>query len=353
VTRRRIAVGGAAAAGLLAAGAVVLGGGSGQPRAAAAAPPAGDRAAVERRDLVDRDTVAGTLGYADTATVGAAAAGVITALRDPGSVVRRGHSLYDVDDAPAAWLLYGALPAWRDFAPGMTDGADVRQLERNLRALGADPYGALTVDDHWDWATTAAVKRFQDDRGLTEDGTLSRGELVFRPGPTRIGEARLAVGDQVAPGRPVTDVSSTVRRVTVNLDATRQRIARLGGTVTVDLPTGHTARGRIVDVGAVASKHGDTDPTIEITVALRGRYAHGQGLDQAPVDVGFAVEQRSGVLAVPVKALLARQGGGYAVEVVQGGARRYVPVEPGLYGDDWVEVSGSGLRAGMTVVTAR
>jgi peptidoglycan hydrolase-like protein with peptidoglycan-binding domain len=352
VTRRRIAAGGAAAAGLLAAGAVVLGGG-GQPRAAAAAPPPGDRATVERRDLVDRDTVAGTLGYADTATVGAAAAGVITALRDPGTVVRRGHSLYDVDAAPAAWLLYGALPAWRDLTPGITDGADVRQLERNLRALGADPDGDLTVDDHWDWATTAAVERFQDARGLTEDGTLARGEVVFRPGPARIGEARVAVGDQVAPGRPVTDVSSTVRRVTVNLDATRQRIARLGASVTVDLPTGRTARGRIVDVGAVATKQGDADPTIEVAVALRGRYARGNGLDQAPVDVGFAVEQRSGVLAVPVKALLARQGGGYAVHVLEGGASRYVPVEPGLYGDDWVEVSGDALRAGMTVVTAR
>jgi multidrug efflux pump subunit AcrA (membrane-fusion protein) len=86
---------------------------------------------------------------------------------------------------------------------------------------------------------------------------------------------------------------------------------------------------------------------------LRGRAAHGHGLDQAPVDVGFAVEQRRGVLAVPVKALLARQGGGYAVEVVEHGAHRFVRVDPGLYGDDWVEVTASGLRAGMTVVTAR
>ena len=353
MTHRRIAAGGAAAAGLLAAGAVVLSGGGGHPRDAQAAPAAGDRAAVERRDLVDRDTVAGTLGYAGAATLAASAAGVITHLHDPGTVVRRGHSLYDIDDAPAAWLLYGALPAWRDLGPGASDGADVRQLERNLRALGADPDGDLTVDDRWDWATTAAVERFQDARGLAEDGTLSRGELVFRRGPTRIGEVRAAVGDQVTPGRPVTDVSSTARRVTVDLDATRQRIARRGATVTVDLPTGRTVRGRIVEVSAVATKHGDADPTIAITIALRGRPGHGNGLDQAPVDVGFAVEQRKGVLAVPVKALLARQGGGYAVEVVQDGARRYLPVEPGLYGDDWVEVSGAALREGMTVVTAR
>ena len=77
---------------------------------------------------------------------------------------------------------------------------------------------------------------------------------------------------------------------------------------------------------------------------------HGGGnLDQAPVDVGFAVERGEGVLAVPVKALLARQGGGYALERVDGGM---VSVEPGMYADDMVEVSGAGLREGLKVVTA-
>ena len=141
--------------------------------------------------------------------------------------------------------------------------------------------------------------------------------------------------------------------MTVDLDARRQQIAGEGAGVTVDLPTGRTARGRIVDVGAVATKRGDADPTIAITIALRGKASHGSGLDQAPVDVGFEVERRKAVLAVPVKALLARQGGGYAVEVVEGRRHRYVPVEPGLFGDDWVEVSGAGLREGMTVVTAQ
>ena len=59
-----------------------------------------------------------------------------------------------------------------------------------------------------------------------------------------------------------------------------------------------------------------------MTIHVSGRVGN---LDQAPVDVGFAVERRRAALAVPVKALLARQGGGYAVEVVGRGIVRVTP----------------------------
>ncbi len=328
-----------AAAGVVAAGALVAGSGH-------AAEPSSSQptATVERRDLVDRESLSGTLGYADTGTLAAGVSGTLTALRDPGSVVTRGHSLYDVDGKHAAFLLYGSLPVWRDFAPGMTDGADVKQLERNLRAMGHDPG---TVDGDWSSDTTAAVKAFQRARGLTADGSLTRGQIVFRPGATRMGEAKATVGDQASPGRPLASISSISRRVTVDLDARRQQLARVGDKVTVELPTGHTTTGRISAVGTVATKAGrDSDATIPVTITLRGRAG---GLDQAPADVGFAVERAHNVLAVPVKALLARQGGGYAVELSGG---RIVAVKPGLYADDLVEVDGD-LRAGDKVVTAQ
>jgi peptidoglycan hydrolase-like protein with peptidoglycan-binding domain len=340
---KRLAAGGAAAVVLVAAGAIAAGGDD-PSRAAEPAAPARATAVVERRDLVDRESISGTLGYADEGTLGAAAAGTVTALREPGSVITRGHSLYDLDDEPAAFLLYGALPAWRDFAPGMTDGEDVRQLERNLRALGYDPGD---VDDDWDWETTAAVKQFQRDRDLDDDGTLARGEVVFRPGATRIGEAKASVGDAASPGRPLASVSSIERVVTVALDASRQRLAHDGDRVTVELPSGRTVDGRIDEVGKVATKHGE-DVTIEVTITVAGRAGD---LDQAPVDVGFAVERSRGALAVPVKALLARQGGGYAVELADGGG--LVRVTPGLYADDMVEVEGDRLREGQKVVTAQ
>jgi Putative peptidoglycan binding domain/HlyD family secretion protein len=348
VRRGRIAAGGIVAAGALAAGGVLIGtGGSGRPEPAKAAASSGPTTAVERRDLVDRDSLDGTLGYDDEGTLNAGAAGVLTRLPDPGSVITRGHSLYDLDDEPAAFLLYGSLPAWRDFTPSMSDGEDIRQLERNLKALGYDPG---TVDDDWDWETTDAVEDFQKDRDLDETGTLKLGTIVFRAEATRIASGKATVGDSVSPGRPLAEISSTKRVITVNLDARRQRLARVGDKVTVEMPEGDTATGRITDVGTVATKASqDSDPTIAVLLELRGKAAHGTRLDQAPVSVGFAVEERKGVLAVPVKALVARQGGGYAVETPAG---QFVTVEPGLYADDYVEVSGGGLREGMRVVTA-
>ena len=347
---RRVAAAGAVGVAAVAAAVVLADGGENAGANRDPQPPT-TSATVERRDLVDRETVDGTLGYADVSKLAAHAPGTLTAIREPGTVVRRGRSLYDVDDEPAAWVLYGSLPAWRDFNPWMSDGADVRQLERNLRALGDDPDHAMTIDDNWTSATTAAVERFQADRGLSEDGTLSQGEVVFRDGPARIGEVRATVGQPVGPGTDLADLSSTRREVTVNLEADRQDLVAAGDAVTVELPNDRTARGRVSDVGEVATqpRSQDQEPTIAVTIALRGRAARGTGLDQAPVDVGFASARRKHVLAVPVTALLARSSGGFAVETTDG---RLVSVQPGLYAEDYVEVSGAGLRAGLRVVTA-
>jgi peptidoglycan hydrolase-like protein with peptidoglycan-binding domain len=351
----RRALAAAGAAGVAAVVATVALGAGDDPPPVRAADPAAATATVERRDLVDREVVQGTLGYADASTLAAAAAGTITELPEPGALVRRGHALYEADNAPAAWLMYGDLPAWRDFNGWMSDGDDVRQLERNLRALGYDPDHDMTIDDDWTWATTAAVERFQDDHGLTEDGTLSQGEVVFRPGSTRVGDVDATVGQSVAPGARLAELTATSREITVDLEAFRQELARAGDGVTVDLPNGRSARGRIAEVAKVADPPAsqDADPTIAVTIVLRGRAAHGTGLDQAPVDVGFARERSKDVLAVPVTALLARAGGGFAVEVVANGNRHLIPVELGTYAEDYVAVSGDGLREGMTVVAAQ
>jgi peptidoglycan hydrolase-like protein with peptidoglycan-binding domain len=299
---------------------------------------------------VARDSLAGTLGYADRGTLAAGAAGTLTRLRAEGARVERGAWLYELDGKHTGWLLYGRRPAWRDFTPSMTDGADVRQLEANLAGLG---YAPGVVDGDWTSDTTAAVKRFQDARGLTEDGSLGRGELLFRSGPVRIGEAKTAIGDGVQPGKPLSDIASTRREVAVDLDADRQELARRGAAVTVDLPTGETAQGRVADVASVATGGDERNPaTVAVRINLRGKVARRSGLDQAPVDVGFERERAKDALTVPVTALLAQTGGGYVVEVSEGGHVRRVSVRPGLFADGLVTVEGELAEGDLVVVPA-
>lgn len=345
---RRRTTGGLVAIAAAAAGATiaVTGGGEGPP-AAAARSTATATAVVERRTLVDRDTIVGTLGYASATSLGAGRAGVLTRRPRAGSVVERGGSLYELDGERTGWVFYGGRPAWRDLTPGMADGHDVLQLERNLEALGYHPG---TVDGDWTSATTTAVKAFQADRDLEADGTLERGELHFADGPVRVGQVKAPQGAQVQPGLEIATLTSTRRQVEVDLPVDRQGIAREGARVVVTLPDGSTARGRVTSVGAVAEQAEGGEPTIPVTVRLRGRAARGSGYDQAPVDVAFEVERARRALTVPVTALLAVAGGGYVVEVAASGRRRRVPVEVGLQADDLVAVSSDELRAGMAVV---
>jgi hypothetical protein len=65
--------------------------------------------------------------------------------------------------------------------------------------------------------------------------------------------------------------------------------------------------------------------------------------------VGIVSARARGVLAVPVSALVALAGGGYAVEVVHGAGSRLVAVRTGLFAQTLVQVSGPGLAAGQRV----
>jgi peptidoglycan hydrolase-like protein with peptidoglycan-binding domain len=310
-------------------------------------------AAVTRRDLRATEAVDGTLGYGETRLLANQRQGTVTALPEEGSVVTRGRSLYRVDGKPVP-LLYGRLPAWRALSVGVDDGPDVRQLEQNLVALGYDPDRAVTVDNHFTWATRAAVRRWQEALGLEETGSVQPGDAVWQPGPVRVASRKAAVGDSARPGSPVLEETDTTRQVTIDLDASRQPYVHAGDRVDLELPGGRTTTGRVASVGKVATVpagdgSGEGDPTVELVVSLDHPKATGR-LDQAPVDASITTEVRKGVLAVPVSALLALAEGGYAVEVERDGHRQLVGVETGLFADGQVEVEGQGLRAGDRVV---
>jgi peptidoglycan hydrolase-like protein with peptidoglycan-binding domain len=325
--------------------------------AGSGADKAGGRTAtapVSRRDLIERESVQGTLGYADARSIVASAAGTVTALAGEGSEMRPGQVLYRIDGRPTV-LMAGTTPAWRPLSVGIADGVDIRQLERNLAALGYDPDGDMAVDEHFDWATRAAVRRWQKAMGQDETGIVDLGTVAFLPGARRVGSLSVALGAQVAPGTELMQSTSTTRVVTVHLDATKQRLVARGDHVIISLPDGRTTPGTIADVGRVAQvdtdQNGSSSPYIVVTITADRPSATGR-LDQAPVDVDIEKDAAPGALAVPVTALLAQAGGGYAVEVVEGGRGRLVPVEVGMFADGYVEVSGTGIAEGTKVVVA-
>jgi peptidoglycan hydrolase-like protein with peptidoglycan-binding domain len=427
---------------------------------------------VSRRTLSESSTVDGTLGYGGALQLYDRLAGTFTWLPAVGAVIGRGATLYRVDDLPVV-LMYGSLPAYRALQAGVSDGPDVAELNRNLRELGFDPYGAIGEDAHFGSATAAAVRRWQSAKGLAQTGEVPLGRIVFAPGARRVTAVHVALGQDppgeapadtpaaTAPTTPaattptttptaktptaktptegkapakaparrhkprrgkkgrkgtkkparaptaksparkspakaaakgaeaegaakspgggkepsagagelVLSTTSTQQLVQLAVKAEQQRLAHVGESAPVTLPDGEVVRGHITDVGTVASESqeeeknpaaekggggggggGGESATIAVTLALDRRVAR---LDQAPVSVELVKEVRHGVLSVPATALTATAGGGYAIEVLEGGRRRERAVTPGMFADGYVQVEGPGVRAGLTVTESQ
>ncbi|MBV9001575.1 MAG: hypothetical protein JO304_21140 [Solirubrobacterales bacterium] len=67
------------------------------------------------------------------------------------------------------------------------------------------------------------------------------------------------------------------------------------------------------------------------------------------MNINITTQQVRNVLAVPVNALLALQGGGFGVDVVTARGSRLVGVNTGLYSNTLVQISGTGITAGTQV----
>ncbi|SFD75757.1 peptidoglycan-binding domain-containing protein [Streptomyces aidingensis] len=350
------AVAAVAAAGAVGAAAIGWGGGNGT---AGAAPPGGPpaTATVERTTLVRTEKVTGSLGHGEATTVQAAEPdALLTWLPEAGDVIGRGETVYRVNERPVP-LLYGSLPLYRPLAEG-SEGKDVRQLEQNLEALG---HTGFTVDHEFTGGTADALRAWQRELGLAETGTLAPGQAVIAPGGIRV-DARAASPGGAATG-PVLSWTGTERVISVDLDVALEGLVAEGTSATVTLPDGTEAQAEVTAVGTAATTTGTGTgttstaatgtagtPTAVIPVELTALDEEQLGGYQAaPVDVVLEAERREEVLAVPVTALVALREGGYAVEVVEDSATRYLAVDTGLFADGLVEISGDGLAPGLTV----
>lgn len=367
-----------------AVGVLVLGGGVLLPRTGlltgpAAATPTGSprpTAEVVVTDLVDARTLPGTVRAGSSSPLTGTGTGVVTALPAPGSAVDRGQQVYRSDDRPVV-LLLGDTPLFRTLDATVPEGGsaphgnDVRVLVENLQALGYDvgraaeraAARAAAEGPVADAARTSAgpaprdaapaarvtytprvaqaVTRWQRDLGLEPTGVVDPTLVVVRPSAVVVEQVVAQVG------APVTDellrLASDDRVVGVDLPGGEVGDLAAGVVVALASGDGRTGSGTVRSVEAA---DGTTPgaPGARVTVTADDPEVLAGSAD---VRVTVTRAQRSGVLAVPVTALLALAGGGYALELPDG---TLLPVTTGMFAQGLVEVTGDGLAAGTRVV---
>jgi hypothetical protein len=367
------------------AGAAVTGGvlamSGGKQAVAAARPLPVGTTRVEKRTLSAMVSQGGILTYRARSdgspySVINQAQGTYTELPGLGRVISQGHVLYRVNDRPVV-LLRGSTPAYRTLSAGVS-GPDVAELNADLVALGY----ATRAQRHprsafFGAATTTAVEKLQAALGVARNGSLALGQVVFEPTAVRVTSVSAQLGGRTQPGETVMQATSTARLVQIALAASQQTEVAVGNKVTITLPNNQTTPGVVSSVATVATcpsssgpggssssaaapgtdscssgGSGSGTPIIPVDVTFSDPAATGTW-DQAPVQVGITTASVRGALTLPVAALLAQSGGGYAVEVVGAGQRNHlVPVSLGLFDDaeGLVQVTGSGLAAGQKVV---
>jgi hypothetical protein len=262
----------------------------------------------------------------------------------------------------------------------------VTDKARNGVVLHQRPAGGSTVDQgsvvtitvgryYVRPQTGAGTTRMHSSVGLSGGGGAGNTWASGASGAAGPGGAgALGAGAGSGSASPAPNVAlvttSTDMVATVQLDASSQTEAVVGERVYVTLPSNAVAHGVITHVGRVAQTSSQSSgggsstgsggnstsgagsapqATIPVTISLRHAGRLGP-LDQAPVTVAFALTTTRNALSVPVSALLATAGGGYAVDVIEStGAVNRVPVTPGSFAGGFVQISGPGIAAGTRV----
>jgi hypothetical protein len=273
---------------------------------------------------------------------GEAPSAILTDILDVGATAGRGTVLYTANQEPVVAMI-GELPAWRTLEQGVEDGADVRQLEENLAALG---YGDdLDVDESFTADTAAALEAWETDLGrTTPDGVVTLGEVAFLTERGDVLGHDASVGDTLEAGSPVITIGSEQRTVVADVDTTEAAGWTPGSTVELEWADGTMSHGTVIGVGREV-----TDGEVELTVAIGGDDAGaGERRSGAEATVSLVDARRDGVLAVPVAAIV-DDGGSPAVRVARpDGPDRVVPVQTGLVADGWIEII-AGLDGGEEV----
>lgn len=312
---------------------------------------------IARTDLATTVTLQGTLGYGTATPFTGRKSGTVTWLPAVGAVVGQGQTLYSVDAQPVP-LFLGGTPLYRVINSQATPGPDIAEVNANLRSLG---YAAAPKGDAYTPGTDAALKKWQQGKGLAASGALAIGDVAVLPAPVRVASLEAQLGASATAA--LLSLSSTTKHVTVSVDPRQVDTSVLtrGLKVSLVLPGNKQTTGTVAalssPVAATTQSGSSSDsggasagPSMTVDISDQSALA---GMDSGSVGVTVTTGSADHVLAVPVEALVAVQGGGYAVQVVTGTGQTstLVGVQTGLFADGLVQISGPDITEGLKVVT--
>lgn len=280
-----------------------------------------------------------------------------------GEPIVSGDVLYTVDEDPIlAVVTDDDVELNRDLSLGVADGEDVQVVEQMLVDAGFDVDGTLDVDEEFDEVTEEALEELWEsldgDYDLEVVGSIDADQLVVVPTDARIESVTVHDSEILATGAELFSWTSgsDSRIVTTEIGVDEQDRITEGDAIDIELPDGTVVSGTVTEV-AISSTTDPTDPTADpvlpIEITLEAVPESVAGLNELQVDVLLVDELVTGAVLVPVTALVATGDGGYAVEVVgaDGVSTTFVAVEPGMFADGSVEVTG--IEAGTAVVVPR
>ncbi|UYQ66315.1 peptidoglycan-binding protein [Streptomyces peucetius] len=413
--RRRTAVGVAVV--LLATGGAATGTvlwPDGGAERAAAEPQQVELATVSRTTLSESLSLPGNLGYGAQRTLHPYGGGRVTWLPEVGATIKRGQTIWRVDDRPVV-LLYGDTPVFRPLDRAGLVGRDVRVIADHLRSLGYD-IGAQLPEGTWvrstaassssdpsareaDATTTAqpstapspsasdggsgtqaedgrakpsttltkvrkgdavltpsliaAIGRWQRSQDMDPSGVIRPAEVFVTSGGVRVGKVLAQVGDDTSTG--LISVTSTGKQVTLAVHASEAGSVREDARVRVTLPDQRQVHGTVTSVGTVVQDDEADNPGRSATA---GRVAVTVRLDSDDevrrLDSAPVQVEFPGQTKRDVLAVPV----GALLALSEGGYAlrtedgRLVAVETGMFAKGMVEVTGSGLREGLRVETA-
>ncbi|SDJ17109.1 Putative peptidoglycan binding domain-containing protein [Lentzea albidocapillata subsp. violacea] len=318
------------------------------PEPAAAPPPAVKTTTVRKGDLTNTRTVQAQLGFGAARLV-KGAAGTVTKLPATGQATELGKELYRVDDQPVV-VFFGATPLFRALDTPGIKGSDVAVVMDNLAALGYS-VGTRPKDvtkAEFTPRVVEALKKWQKALGVEQTGTLAPGRVLVLDRPMRVGAVKAQLGEPAT--EELFEVTSTTRLVTLQLPVTEAGVLKADLPVTIEHPDNRPVPAKVTSLTQVAAPaENGGGPKVDIVVTPDNP-ADVADLDTAPVRLTVTTESRTGVLTVPLAALVALKEGGYAVQLPTGGLKA---VQTGLYSQDKVEISGDGVVDGLEVVTAQ